>query len=178
MIFWNQPFDARKTYEEELIDVYNYSEGQYTRKDLAVMFDTTESSIRNKLAWLRKKKLIDLIEKPAPKVEIKNVGEKAVGDKWSENSLKGSATMAIVTTDFLEIEDALKTRGIDQEKWEVVSFKRSSWTTPIAARTFEGKVTVTEKLIVNYSIKINFKLRKINHTNVALEHIIKKLPKF
>jgi len=55
-------------------------------------------------------------------------GSTKEGEEWAEDSQRGIASLDIISTEFLEIEEALKRSNVDGEKWEVVSFRRSCWT--------------------------------------------------
>lgn len=99
-------------------------------------------------------------------------------EEWIENSAKGTACLDVVSKEFLKIEDALKKCNVDPEIWEVVSFRRNCWTTPIATRIYEGKVIRDEKLIKNYQVRVNFKRKIPSPTQIALKEIVSELPKF
>ena len=105
-------------------------------------------------------------------------GSVKIGEDWVEDSKGGTASLDIISKKFLDIEDALKKCNVDQKKWEITSFKRSCWTTPIAARVHLGKIIRDEKLVKNYSIKIHFKRKTPKPIETALKDIIANIPTF
>ncbi len=105
-------------------------------------------------------------------------GNVKIGEDWVEDSKNGTASLDIISTEFLEIEDALKRSNVDEKKWEVISFRRSCWTTPIAARVYKGKVIRDQDLVKNFSIKINFRRKIPSSVEIALKDIVAEISKF
>jgi len=100
------------------------------------------------------------------------------GNQWQEDSLKGTASLDIVSHEFLETEEALKRAGIDEDVWEVVNLRRGCWTTPIAARVYEGKIITKEKLVKNFSIRVTFRRKQPAAVETAFESLIERIPTF
>lgn len=175
---WSERYSEDETKEEALIRIVNSATRFYFGylSDLARSFRTTTMAVNKKLGKLRKAGKVKGYYGTAHESSA-DKGSK-FGSDWSEDTVKGVASLNIVSEEFLEIEEALKKYNIDEDIWEVARFKRGCWTTAIAARTFEGKVVTEEKLIKNYTIAIVFKRKIEDAKEIAYERFIEKIPSF
>lgn len=169
---WSETHSGMETKEDALIRLFKSG---CSLSVLADKLGVTQMAVNKKLGRLRKQNRVGYFEM---RRKVENKRKNKIGDEWSEDIEKGVACLNVVSTEFLEIEDALKKCNVDESKWEITHFKRGFWTTPIAARVYEGKVVRDEKLVKNFYIRVTFKRRKIQPVELAGKSLIEKIPSF
>jgi len=178
---WSTAFSDTETKEEALIRIYNETEGgtSFTLQQVAQMFNVSTMAVNKKLGHLRKKGLVGYREVIKNETPLKD-RPKGHGDEWSENVQKGTACLDIVSSyKFEKIEDALMHHKIDTDVWEVESFRRGFWTTPIAPKVDKnGNVVEAMKVVENFYLRINFRRRKDRAPKMAWVELMKDVPKF
>jgi len=181
--FWERQFSDSEINEEVLIRVYKdpifWKKYPHRFKSgylgaLARMFGTTDMAVNKKLGELRQKGIVDDVSEST----VTEQAKKGLGNEWIENKESGTASLDVVSKDFLKTEEALKTHNIDMDYWEITHLKRGMWTTPLAARVYKGTIVRDENLVKNYYIRFTFKRKKVKHFELAAQGLIDKIPLF